>query len=124
MAVEAGISEKEFFKMTPASIKLEIESFWKRKKNQWEMVEYQSWLSGIYVMNAIASSFSKKHKYPENPMKQEKVVQEDLELTEEQKDYYRNQFVKQLQRMEKRYNKAKAKENLTEVIPQKQGGRV
>lgn len=95
--------------MTPFAIKQEIEAFWKNRKNEWERAEYQSWLSGMYVMNAIAASFSRKHKYPKNPMEQKQVVQEDLELTEEQKDYYRNQFVKQLQRMEKRFNKAKEK---------------
>lgn len=96
-------------KMTPSAIKLAIEAYWKRQKNYWERAEYQSWLSGLYVMNAIGASFSRKHKYPKNPMEQQQVTQEELELTEEQKDYYREQFVKRLQRMEKRFNKAKEK---------------
>lgn len=96
-------------KMTPSAIKLAIEAYWKRQKNYWERAEYQSWLSGLYVMNAIGSSLSRKHKYPKNPMEQQQVIQEELELTEEQKDYYREQFVKRLQRMEKRFNKAKEK---------------
>lgn len=96
-------------KMTPSAIKLAIEAYWKRQKNYWERAEYQSWLSGLYVMNAIGASLSRKHKYPKNPMEQQQVTQEELELTEEQKDYYREQFVKRLQRMEKRFNKAKEK---------------
>ena len=111
-------------KMTPLTVKAEIEAFWKRQKNTWERAEYQAWLNGLYVMNAIGASFSKKHKYPKNPMEQEQVVQEDLELTEEQKDYYRDQFVKRLQRMEKRFNKTKEKENGTEIVLQNQGGQV
>lgn len=32
------------------------------------MMEYNAWLNGLYVMNAIASCFDKKHEYPENPL--------------------------------------------------------
>lgn len=108
--------------MTPAAVKREIEAFWKNRKNEWERSEYQSWLSGLYVMNAIGASLSKKHKYPQNPMNQQAVIQEDLELTQEQADYYRNQFVARLQRMEKRFNRAKEKKNGTEIIIKDQGG--
>ena len=123
-AIESGMNEYEFFKMTPAAIKRAIESYWKNQKNEWERAEYEAWLNGLYVMNAIGASFSKKHKYPQNPMKQQQIVQEDLELTEEQKDYYRDQFVKRLQRMEKRFNKAKERENGTEIVLENQGGQV
>ncbi len=122
--MEAGISQKEFMKMTPSNLKLEISAYWNRQKNNWERAEYQAWLSGLYVMNAIGASFSKKHKYPKNPMEQKQIVQEDLELTEQQKDYYRDQFVKRLQRMEKRFNKSKERENGTEIVLQNQGGQV
>lgn len=108
--------------MTPAAIKREVNGFWKRKKNEWEKAEYQSWLSGLYVMNAIGACFSRKTKYPKNPMEQKNIVTEELELTEEQKDYYREQFFKRLQRMEKRFNKAKEKENGTEAVPGSYGG--
>ena len=110
--------------MTPGAVKRAIEAFWENRKNEWERSEYQSWLSGLYVMNSIASSLSRKHRYPENPMKKTQIAQEDLELTEEQKDYYRDQFMKRLQRMEKRFNKSKEKENGTEIVLQNQGGKV
>ncbi len=32
------------------------------------MMEYNAWLNGIYVRNAIASCFDKKCEYPENPL--------------------------------------------------------
>lgn len=70
-------------------------------------------------MNAIACSFSRKHKYPKNPLHQEQVVVEDMVLTEDEKEYYRDQFVKRLQRMEKRFNKAKEKENGFEIVNEK-----
>ena len=109
MAIEAEISESRFFKMTPAAIKREIEAFFKRQKNKWERAEYQSWLTGLYVMNSIGCCFSRRNKYPPNPMEQQKINTEELELTEEQKEYYRQKFVERLQRMEKRFNTAKEK---------------
>lgn len=105
--------------MTPAAIRRRIDAFWKQKKNDWERSEYESWLNGWYVMNAIACSFSRKHKYPQNPLKQETVVVEDMVLTESEKDYYRDEFVKRLQRMEKRFNKAKERENGFEIVSEK-----
>lgn len=62
-------------------------------------------------MNAIGCSISRKNKYPKNPMEQEKIIVEDMMLTEEQKDDYRDAFVKRLLRMEKRFNKAKEKKD-------------
>ena len=115
-AIQCGITEKRFFKMTPAAIKRQIKAFWEQKKNDWERSEYESWVSGWYVMNAIACCISKKHKYPKNPMEQKQLVVEDMVLTEEEKDYYRDQFVKRLQRMENRFNKAKERENGFEIV--------
>ena len=115
-AIEAGLSERDFIHMTPASIRRHIDAFWKRRKNEWEKTEYESWLSGWYVLNAIGTAFGKHHKYPENPMKQTQVVVEDLELTEEEADEYRKQFIKRLQRMEAKFNKAKERENGFEVV--------
>ena len=106
--------------MTPAAVKRQIEAFSKQRKNEWERSEYESWLNGWYVMNAIACSFSKKHKYPKNPMEQEKVIRDDLDYTEEQKDLYTKQFVKRLLRMEKKFNKAKEKERQKQI----EGGQV
>lgn len=97
--------------MTPKSIKLYIEGYWKRRKNEWEKAEYQSWLTSLYNISAIGCSISRKVKYPKNPMEQEKVIVEDMMLTEEQKDDYRDAFVKRLLRMEKRFNKAKEKKD-------------
>jgi hypothetical protein len=107
-------------KMTPKALKIQIEGFWKQRKNDWERTEYQSWLTGLYVMNAIGCSVSRKHKYPKNPMEQQQVIRDDLDYTEEQKDLYRKQLVKRLLRMEKKFNKAKEKERQKQI----EGGQV
>lgn len=82
--------------MTPEGIRLQIEAFWKTRKNEWEKAEYQSWLTGYYTMYAIGSNISRKIKYPKNPMEEERVVVEDMELTEEEKIIYQEQLFNRL----------------------------
>lgn len=102
--------------MTPKSIKLYIEGYWKRRKNEWEKTEYQSWLTGFYNISAIGCSISRKIKYPKNPMEEQKIYVEDIELTEEQAEAARQDFLARLQRMEKRFNKAKEREKVFDMI--------
>lgn len=59
--------------MSVRSIRIEIEGFQDRKKNEWERTEYQSWLTGYYTLRGTAMLFSKKNKYPDNPLKQDEV---------------------------------------------------
>ena len=93
-------------------IKRQIEAFWKRRKNEWERTEYQCWLSGLYVLNAIGCSFSKKAKYPDNPMIHKRVVVEDMVLTEEEKEKYRKELFGKLKHMGRKINERKEiKEN-------------
>lgn len=56
--------------MTPAAIKREIEGAWERRNDEWERAHWQAWATGYFVKCAIGSSFSRKVKYPENPMKE------------------------------------------------------
>ena len=110
IAEECGIRENDFLHMTLSAIENTISGFRKRQKNDWERAEYQSWLNGYYNMYAIGVNISKKVKFPRNPMEQDKVIIEDMDLTDDEKDFYREQFVKRLQRMEKRFNESKEKE--------------
>lgn len=68
--------------MTLNAVKSEIEGFQKRKKNDWERAEYQSWLTGYYTLRGTAMLFSKKNKYPDNPLKQEEAEVDVDELSE------------------------------------------
>ena len=113
---ECGLTEKDALKMTPKAVKLYIEGYWKRRKNEWEKAEYQSWLTGLYNISSIGCSISHKVKYPKNPMEQQKVYVEDIDLTEEQKEAARQDFLARLQRMEKRFNKAKERKNGFEIV--------
>lgn len=101
-----GMSEKEFLHSTLKEIEIRIKQYKKEKEYHAKELEYQAWLTGLYVQNAIASCFDKKSKYPKNPLEEETTLQ-DIELTEDQADFYRDQFLKRLQRMEKKFNRAK-----------------
>lgn len=101
-----GMAEKEFRHATMAEINSRFKKYKEEKEYRAKEIEYQSWLTGLYVQNAIASCFDKKTKYPKNPLEEKEVV-EDMQLTESQADFYRDQFLKRLQRMENKFNKAK-----------------
>lgn len=82
--------------MTPLAIRMEIEGYTERKKNEEEMIEHQSWLNGYYTMYAIGSNLSKKIKYPKNPLEEEMVIVEDMELTEDEKISWRKKIFSKL----------------------------
>lgn len=49
-------------------VNLRIKAYQEEKEYRAKEIEYQSWLSGIFVMDAVACCFSKGHKYPDNPI--------------------------------------------------------
>ena len=107
-----GMTEHQFRHSTLSEINLRLKKFKEEKEYRQKEIEYHSWLTGAYVQKAIGSCLSKKIKYPENPL-EEKVISEEIELTEEKADFYRKEFLKRLQRMEKRFNNSN-KENADE----------
>lgn len=107
LAVKCGIPYQLCFHMTPHAIRLEIEGYADRKKNEIELAEHQSWMNGYYTMHAIGANLSKKIKYPKSPLEEERVIVEDMELTEEEKETWRNKLFNKLQNMG---NKCKANE--------------
>lgn len=70
-------------------------------------MEYQAWLTGYFNLYSIGANMSKKVKYPKNPLEEEKVINDEIEWTEDEIERYRDEFIKRLQRMEKRFNKSK-----------------
>lgn len=106
------MTEHQFRHSTLSEINLRLKKFKEEKEYRQKEIEYHSWLTGAYVQKAIGSCLSKKIKYPENPL-EEKVISEEIELTEEKADFYRKEFLKRLQRMEKRFNNSN-KENADE----------
>lgn len=58
--------------MTPKAVRMTVEAYGRRLKHKIqrenELIEYQSWLSGMYVAHAIGCNFSKNATYPDNPL--------------------------------------------------------
>ena len=47
---------------------IRIDAYRKEQEEQVKRIEYQSWLTGMYVTHSIACSFNKHSKYPKNPI--------------------------------------------------------
>lgn len=63
------MTKAEFLHSTMKDINIRIESYSEERENKLKTTEYLAWLTGMYVTHAIAVSFSKHAKYPENPIK-------------------------------------------------------
>lgn len=65
------------------------ESYNYKIRNKIEMIDYQSWLSGVYIAKAIQSCFSKSGNYPEKPFglkeEQKPMTLEEARRIEENK---------------------------------------
>ena len=66
-----GISCDTFWAMTPKAVQQFQVGYNKQKQKQDEeaiqLSDYQAWLAGAYVTNAIAACFDKRSKYPQRP---------------------------------------------------------
>lgn len=66
------MSRKEFLRSTIRDLQVRIREYEKSKRDEIEtqvkLIEYQSWLSGLYVKSAVSSARSDKAKYPDKPI--------------------------------------------------------
>jgi hypothetical protein len=66
------MSRKEFLRSTIRDLQIRIREYEKSKRDEIEtqvkLIEYQSWLSGLYVKSAVVSALSDKAKYPDKPI--------------------------------------------------------
>jgi hypothetical protein len=66
------MSRKEFLRSTIRDLQVRIREYEKSKRDEIEtqvkLIEYQSWLSGLYVKSAVVSALSDKAKYPDKPI--------------------------------------------------------
>lgn len=67
-AIKCGMTEREFRHSTLRDINLRVKAYREEKEYRAKEIEYQSWLTGLYVLNSIGCSFSKGRKYPDNPL--------------------------------------------------------
>ena len=85
--------------MTLNSVYRKLEAYTERRKEEIELMEHQSWLNGYFVMYAIASNFSKKVKYPKNPIKEEQAITDISGMSEDEIAEIHSNFLEKLDLM-------------------------
>ena len=70
-----------FWKLNPKSLRPFFEAYKEKQKDEVDKINFQSWLSGVYIERAIGSSLSKKVKYFSEPIN----LEGGKELTPEEK---------------------------------------
>lgn len=96
------MTKHEFLHSTMRDVDLRIEKFREEKEYRVKEIKYQSWLTGLFVLNAIGCSFSKGMKYPDNPIEvdhksMDKIAKETGKTKEEltQEEQYFSMRVRQ-----------------------------
>lgn len=80
---------------------MHIDGFWKRKKNDWEKAEYQSWLTAYYVTYSIGMNLSKRIKFPDNPLHQEQSITDISGMDDDEIANVHEEFLRSLDLMAK-----------------------
>ena len=112
-ALSMGISYNDFWDMNPRIMNVHIAGYKKRVNTQLDYDNYVSYLGGIYVRDALASTvgnmFSKKTAKPiEYPKMPYPITQEQVEQREEaEKEAQRQMFWAQLQTMQANFELSK-----------------
>lgn len=80
MAVRVGLTKQEFLHSTPEDVRIradvysdEIKMKSELEENRLKSVQFQAWLTGIYVQFAVAGCFDNKIQYPANPLAEESI---------------------------------------------------
>lgn len=94
--------------MTPKIIEMYIDIYKEKEEEKYKLLEYQPWLIGKYVADAISCTFGKR-KYPQNPLLEENnnsntKKTEVNELTEEEKIRQTEQLFLRLRIMGANFN--------------------
>ena len=98
-----GIRPEEFWKMGPKELEPYLKAHKLREKQKIEQVNFQGWLTGLYVSHAIGSVLSEISKYPEKPIdlfgdeiSEEERLRMDAELFAAYADEYNKQMKKEV----------------------------
>ena len=83
---------------------MRIDAAIEERENQVKYIEFQSWLTGAYVLKAIGYAMSKKNKYPDNPLTQQEeeyIVVDIIKNIEElcKKEAYTKMWFERLEGM-------------------------
>lgn len=101
-----------FWGLNPKYMYMYQEEYIREKEEQIKLLDVEAYYHGMYVKQAIASCFSKNVNYPEKPLlldKKYEKIEEERELTEEEKIEYQKQLLMKLQIMQSNFETGKKK---------------
>ena len=109
-ALTIGLTEKEFWACTPHRLQAHLKAYESKENHN----DYIAWLLGAYNLRAFSVALDNafngrkaRSKYFEKPMSQEAKDKEYIDgsnLSEEEKELLRQQFVNNLKAMEESHN--------------------
>lgn len=99
------MTKDEFFHSTPKEVYAYINAYKEKMEYELKNTNYQSWLTGSYVLQAINCAFSKNGSYPENPLVKEA---KSIESIEKQSGKSKEEMQQELRCMELRVMQANA----------------
>lgn len=109
--MEIGITAKEFFHSTPRVLRAYDKAFEEREKR----LDYELWRQGCYnyvaLMTALYNAFRQKGMQPEEYLeapfhvidRMNKINSGEIEMTEEEKEYWRSKLFGNLESMQKSF---------------------
>jgi hypothetical protein len=62
-----GIDYNTFWLLNPKKVKVFTKVFIEKKEEERALINYTSWLTGLYISHSIGACFSKNAKYPDKP---------------------------------------------------------
>ena len=104
-------------------VKLCIEKYWENKEREVEWLQFHAWQTGEYVMAAIAATFSKHTKYPQNPLKKktESVHEIAMKYKKSEAEIQQNLMYMSMRVRQANANIEQKRKELKELIKSKQG---
>lgn len=81
-AIRYGIDIQTFWTLNPRIMYVYQDAYIETKKQEMKMLDVSAYYNGLYVQQAIASCFSKKAKYPKQPLS---LAKKEKPLTGEEK---------------------------------------
>jgi len=78
-ALAIGVQYSDFWKLNPRRLRHFNKAYQLKKEEEFEIINFQTWLQGIYFGQVLSASFSKNEKYFEEPIKFNKNKEDLIE---------------------------------------------
>ena len=112
---KAGISFHEFGKLNMKQIRYISKAYAEKQQEDFKIADLNAYIQGIYMMDAlkctVGNMFGGKKANFSYPEKAYSIASEEEQLSEDEIQRQRDQFIAALKTMEKNFNRDKEKKN-------------